>query len=39
MPRPRKYVRDPATRKPVDGLSFHKKSGRYYSLEEDGNPP
>ncbi len=36
MPRARKYVRDPVTRKLIDGLSVHKKSGRYYSLEEDG---
>ena len=35
MPPPRKYIRD-ANRKLVNGLSIHKPSGRFYSIDDDG---
>ncbi|MEE9296707.1 MAG: hypothetical protein V3W34_17320 [Phycisphaerae bacterium] len=35
MARPRSYVQDPKG-KTVDGLSFHKASSRYYSINKDG---
>lgn len=35
MIRPCSYVQD-VTSKTVDGLSFHKPSGRYYSTDKNG---
>ena len=34
MARPRKYIHD--TGKTVDGLSLHRSTGRFYSVETDG---
>lgn len=36
MARSRKYVQDPRTKKQVDGLSPHKGTGQFYSLDKKG---
>lgn len=36
MARPRKYVRDPRTNQQLDGLSVHKPTRQYYSLDKRG---